>query len=334
VAPPDAERPHITAIGYGPRDVSEVVVGSVAELAGLKGRWPVLWVNVSGLGDAAVVAQVGETFGLHRLALEDVLSPHQRAKVEDYGDHVFLVARVFEGYADGTTEADQLGLFLGDGFVVTFQETRHDVFDPVRERIRRRRALQLEQGADYLAYTLLDAVVDQYFPMLERQGERLEELEDAVLSHPTRESMTAIHALRREMLQVRRVVWPLRESVSALQRLEGRFHAGTRIYLRDLYDHTAQLMDLLENYREVASGLVDVYLSSMSNRMNEVMKVLTIISTIFIPLGFVAGVYGMNFRYMPELDWKWGYGLAWFIILAIGGGLLYYFWRRGWLRRE
>ncbi len=333
---PDAPRPMIQVLAYGPDGVVEDTVEEPEDLGRYLGRWPVTWVNVDGLGDAATLERLGAVFGLHRLALEDVVHVHQRAKVEQYGDRVFIVARMVR--RGEVLEGEQLSLFLGAHAVVTFQERPGDVFEAVRERIRHSGKKIRTAGADYLAYALLDAVVDGYFPVLEEFGERLEQLEERIFARPDETTVTALHQVRRELLDLRRSVWPQRDALNALMRDEVEpFAEETRLYLRDVYDHAVRVIDLVETYRESASSLMDVYLSSLSHRMNEVMKILTIIATIFIPLSFIAGVYGMNFDpevspwNMPELGWSFGYPLALAIMLAVACGLVWYFRRKRWL---
>jgi magnesium transporter len=267
-----------------------------------------------------------------------VLNTHQRSKVEQYGEHLFIVARMLEG-AD-KLESDQLGMFLGKRFLVTFQHTRGDCLDPLRERIRRGRGILRTCGPDYLAYAVLDAVVDSYFPILEIFGEQIETLEDAVIDSADGELIARIHDLKAKLLVVRRAVWPLRESLNELMRdpnpLIGQ---DTRIYLRDCADHTFQIIDLVDTYRELTSDLMGLYHSSLSNRMNEIMQVLTVIATIFIPLTFIVGIYGMNFNTqvspwnMPELNWYWGYPIIWAIMLVVTALLLILFHRKNWLPR-
>ncbi|HSR71864.1 MAG TPA: magnesium/cobalt transporter CorA [Kiloniellales bacterium] len=336
IADPDAQRPRVRIIGYGPDDLEERTIERIEEIEPLIGRWPVTWVNVEGLADLDLIRGLGALFGLHRLALEDVVNVHQRAKVEEYEDHLFIVTRMVE--ANAAPETEQMTLFLDERCLLTFQERHGDGFDPIRERIRGHRGQIRSMGPDYLAYALLDAVIDGYFPVLEAYGEELEEIEDAVMSAPESAQVGEIHGLKRDLLSLRRAVWPQREMIHGLGRDGLRYVSDqTRIYLRDCYDHTVQLIDVLETYREIASGLVDIYLSSVSARMNEVMKVLTIIATIFIPLGFVASVYGMNFDpdvspwNMPELRWAFGYPMALGIMTLVALGLLAYFRAKGWL---
>lgn len=333
---PLAPRPVISLIAYGPMEFTEQAIDDPQKIRDFLGRWPVVWINVDGLGNAEALSQIGTIFSLHRLALEDVVNVHQRAKVDEYADHLFIVARMVEKSAESGTE--QLSIFLGANYVLTFQERAGDCFDPLRDRIRRSRGRVREAGADYLAYCILDGAIDDYFPTLEQYGERLEGLEDDIIAHPGRSCIARIHAIKRELLILRRAIWPLREAVNVLYREHTTIITEpTRLYLRDCYDHTIQVIDLLENHREIASDLMDVYLSSVSNRMNEVMKVLTVITTIFIPLTFIAGIYGMNFDpdsspwNMPELRWRWGYPACMLIMAAIAAGLLISFRRRGWL---
>lgn len=332
---PDAAPAVVQVMAYGRHEMTEVTIDDLELLRTMCGKWPVLWVNVDGVGDAETVRRIGEIFGLHRLALEDVVNTHQRAKAEEYDTHMFVVAQMAE---PGRTGTEQVGIFLGKDFVITFQERTGDPFDPVRERIRAGSARLRSAGPDYLAYTVIDAIVDYYFPLLEGLGDRLDTIEDEVLGSPTRDTMAAIHRVKRELVSVRRAVWPMREAMNALIRNPcDLITDDTRVHLRDCYDHVVQVIDLVETYRDVGSSLTDVYLSSMSNRLNEIMKVLTLFSAIFIPLGFIAGVYGMNFNdaasplNMPELDWYWGYPFALGIMATVALGLLVFFWRKGWI---
>jgi magnesium transporter len=339
VVDPQAPAPAVRIIAYGPDAITEDAVQNLQSIRSAIGKWPVVWVNVDGLGDARVVAELGQIFNIHRLALEDVVNVHQRAKVELYRGHYFVVARMAE--VREKLETEQLSLFLGKNFVLTFQESAGDCFDPVRNRIREQGGRIRHQGADYLAYALLDAIVDNYFPVLEKYGEQIEALEDDLVLHAHSRMVSQIHEAKRDLLALRRAVWPLREALSSLLREPTTFITEeTRIYLRDCYDHTVQIMDLLENYREIASSLMEVHLSSVSNRLNEIMKVLTIFTTLFIPLNFIAGVYGMNFNSqtspwnMPELDWYWGYPFAIVLMIAATALMLLYFRRKGWIWTE
>jgi magnesium transporter len=287
---------------------------------------------VDGVHQTDVLARLGEHFGLHPLTLEDIVSTSQRPKIETFPDYVFIVCRMLRiDPATSRIESEQISLILGRNFVMSFQERAGDVFDPVRERIRLGKGRIRKLGPDYLAYALLDAVVDNYFLVVEKYGEQVEELEGQLLGEPSSDLLRAIHQIKREMILVRRAVWPLREVIGVVLRDESDLiQPGTRLFLRDVHDHTIQVAEVVETFRDVLTGLQDLYLSSLSHRMNEVMKVLTVISTIFVPLTFVAGVWGMNFQHMPELAWRWGYLGAWGVFVAIGGLMVAYFRRKRW----
>jgi magnesium transporter len=334
---PEAPPPVIRVIAYGPDACTEQTVESPALVRAFLQAWPVTWVNVEGLGDATVIRQLGDLFGLHRLALEDVINVHQRAKVEQYGDHHFIVTRMVR--LGERLETEQVSLFLGRNFVLTFQEgLPGDCLEPVRDRLRQGHGRIREAGADYLAYALLDAVIDSYFPVLEEYGERLETLEQELITRPVPGLIPPIHDIKRALLALRRALWPQREALNVLLRDElPLITPETRLHLRDCYDHTVQLIDLMETYRELSSDLMEMYLSSVSNRTNEIMRVLTIIATLFIPLTFLAGIYGMNFDpevspwNMPELKWYWGYPFALAVMALVAISQLLFFRRRGWL---
>ncbi len=332
----DAPRSVVRVLAYGPDRLVDEQLDDFDRLSDLLGTFPVVWVNVDGLGDEATIRKLGEIFGLHSLALEDVVNVHQRPKVEEYADHLFIVLRMV--HFNDSLETEQVGLFLGKNFVVTFQEHEGDCLEPVRQRIKKSQGKIRKVGADYLAYALLDAVVDSYFPIVETYGERLEALDDVITSNGADKVMHEIHNVRGDLLVLRRAIRPLRDSlVQMLPDPHELFTEPTHFFLRDCYDHTVQLIDLLDIYREMCSDLRDFHLTSVSNRMNEIMKVLTIIATIFIPLSFIAGVYGMNFDpdrspwNMPELEWYAGYPFALAIMLAVAIGMVIYFWRKGWL---
>ena len=337
VVDPQAPLPIIRVIAYGSEAVHEELVEDVSRIGSYLGRQPVTWVNVDGLGDAAVIRKLGEIFGIHRLALEDIINSHQRAKVDQYDNHLFVVGRMVE-MADHV-ETEQLSLFLGKSYVLTFQERVGDAFDPVRERIRKAGGRVRNAGPDYLAYALIDAFIDNYFPVLEKYGERLESIEEDVLSRPEPVLVSRMHEVKRDLLTLRRAIWPLRETVNSLVREPSPFISDeTRVYFRDCYDHTIQIIDLLENYRDVASGLMEVYLSSVSNRLNEIMKILTMFTAFFIPLSLIAGIYGMNFNTarspfnMPELNWYLGYPFVLGLMATVALGMVTFFRRKGWLR--
>lgn len=332
ITDPSAAPTRLRVFHFGADHLEELAEPNAAKLRELAARPGVVWLDVAGLSDGARIAEIGEAFGLHRLALEDVLSGHQRPKVEAYPTSLFIVARMPE-QRDARLETDQLSMFLGERFLVTFQSLPGDCFDPVRERLRKPDGRMRTLGPDYLAYALLDATIDSYFPVLEAMGERLEVLEDEVLREPGRDTIPRIHAVRRDLLTLRRAAWPQREAISSLQRETSPWiRPETRPYLNDCYDHTVQTMDLLESYRELGGSLLEVWLSSASNRMGEAMRFLTVISTIFIPLTFIVGLYGMNFDHMPELRWPYGYYLCLTALFLIAAALVGWFWRKGWFR--
>ena len=326
----------IRAITYGPERLTEQTLAAVADLDRLEPEGLVTWIDVQGLGSLDLLRALGQRLGLHALTLADIVHVNQRAKVEGYEGHLFIVVRM--PHLDDHLWTEQLSLIVGASLVVTFQERGGDCFDAVRERLRQGEGRIRGEGADYLAYALLDALIDSYFPLVEHYGEALDAMEQEVVEAPGAGHLTPIHALKRDLLELRRALWPMREVMSHLLRDDVAFvGATTRLFLRDCTDHVFQLMDMVEIDREVASSLVDLHLSSLSMRMNETMKLLTIIATIFIPLGFIAGVYGMNFDRaaspfnMPELGWYLGYPLALGLMLAVAAGLLAYFRRKGWL---
>ncbi len=327
------EPTRITIIDYDERGVREHVVSDVDACAPFLESNSVTWINVDGVHDVEIVRRLGALTGLHPLFVEDICNTTQRPKLEDEGDALFLVLKMLDADTNGDVSTEQVSLVLGRKFVVTFQEYQGDVFDAIRERIRGGKGRIRKMRADYLAYSIVDAIVDRYFLLMEQLGDRIELLEGNLVDSPGRETLATINRLKRELLFLRKSVWPLREVIDRLGRDEFTLiHKETRIYLRDVYDHAVQVIDTVSTMRDMVSGMLDIYLSSMSNRMNEVMKVLTIIATIFIPLTFIAGVYGMNFRHMPELEWHWAYPYTfWPLVLAIGGAMLFFFRRRKWL---
>jgi magnesium transporter len=323
----------IDIMDYDADDFRELKSVSASDTAPFRESPTVTWMNVIGLHDVELIGAIGERFDLHPLVLEDVLSTGQRPKFENLGDYLFIVLKTLHWRRESSdVRTEQISLVLGPSFVVSFQEIPEDPFDNVRERIRTGRGRIRTMGADYLAYALIDAVVDNYFVALESLGERIEVLSEETMGDPTEHTVHDIQSLRHILSDVRRSVWPLREVISAFQREESPLLTETTdVYVRDVYDHTIQVVETIEAYRDIVSGLFDMYLSSVSNRMNEVMKVLTIIATIFIPITFVAGVYGMNFHRMPELAWAWGYPLALFAMLSIALTMVFYFKRKRWL---
>ena len=328
-----AEKPKITIIDYDDSSFQEKEAEDISECYPFRNKPSVTWINVEGLHRVEILEKLGECYGLHPLVLEDILNTDQRPKMEDYGDYLYIVLKMlhFEE-VKGTVETEQISLVLGEHFVISFQEGLDgDVFQPVRERLRNNKGRIRKLGADYLVYSLIDAIVDNYFIILERTGESIEDIEEKVLGNPSTATLNDIHFLKREMIFLRKAVWPLREVVNGLERGDSVLVRGsTKVFLRDIYDHTIQVIDTIETFRDMASGMLDIYLSSVNNWMSAVMKVLTIIATIFMPLTFIAGVYGMNFKYMPELEWRWSYPVLWAIIVLIAGSMVAYFKKKEW----
>jgi magnesium transporter len=324
--------PQLGLISYAPDHFLEKAPCTLEDCLGPRSGEGIHWINVDGLSDPGLLEALLGSFDIHPLVLEDVMALEQRPKLEDYGDYLFAVLNMLS-LEEGTerTASEQVSVILGNGFVLSIQEVPGDVFGSVRDRLRAGKGKLRKMGADALAYSLLDAVVDGYFTVLERLGDRVESLEDELVASPTRETLHSLHDLKRELNFVRRSVWPLRELIGNLERRDSPL-VGEDLapYLRDLYDHTVQVLEAVESLRETLSGFLDIYLSSLSNRMNEIMKVLTVISTLFIPLTFIAGVYGMNFRFMPELEWRLGYPLVWGVMAAVAVFMLRYFRRKKW----
>jgi magnesium transporter len=330
----NADHPQIYLIDYDSTNAIKKQIQSPFECKEYLDTESVTWVDVQGSGNTEFWEKLKTVFDLHPLVLEDVVNVQERPKVEDYEHQLVIIARmVVPKVKVCGFHKEQVSLILGKYYLLTVQEeAEHDCFEPVRSRVDKGKGIIRKQGADYLAYALLDAIIDGFFPVLERYGERIEELEDEVIMNPTRQTLQKIYQIRRELLELRRAIWPQRDAINSLIRDGGELIGKeVRTYLRDCYDHAVQVMDMVETYRELASGLMDVYLSAVGNRMNEIMKVLTVVSAIFIPLTFVAGVYGMNFEHMPELKTRWGYPICLAAMAAIAISLLFFFWQRGWL---
>lgn len=339
VANPNAPQPVVTLIAYKADEVVEKKVEDLASLSSIGSEWHVAWVNIEGLGDAQVITTVGELFGIHQLALEDVMSSHQRAKLEQYGEDLFLISHMIELQEELLTE--QVSFFISEGLVITFQDGPLDCFERVRDRIRRGLGKIRTQGSDYLAYALLDALIDCYFPVLEKYGERLELLEDEIIEKASRTTIAKVHEVKRGLLVMRRAIWPLRDAISLLLKDSSPiFKSGTLVFLRDCHDHAVQICDLIETFRELGSDMMDVYLSSASNRLGEGMKLLTIITTICAPPTVVAGIYGMNFKTevspynMPELSWYFGYPFALGVMFFFIVITTFIFWTQGWMSSQ
>lgn len=328
-----AEKVRIRLVEYDENQCSEQELDSFDSFVPPKASDLVTWINIDGLHQTGVLEKLGEAFGLHPLLLEDVANTDQRPKIEDHDDHLFIVLKMlwYDEDKDEIT-AEQLSIILGSHFVISIAERATVVYDLVRDRVWTRNARIRKMKADYLAYAIIDTVVDHYFLVLEKLGERIESLEDELVSNPKPDVLEEIHTLKQELAFLRKSVWPLREVIGTLERAEFAFCSeALHPFFRDLYDHTIQVVDTVETFRDIVAGMLDIYLSSVSHRLNEVMKVLTMIATIFIPLTFMAGVYGMNFRYMPELEWRWGYPALWAAMLVVGMLMLLFFRRKKWL---
>lgn len=325
----------IDIIDYNEEKFEEKELKNVEECFHYRDQKTVTWINVDGTDQIDQIEKLGKEYGLHPLLLEDIVFADQRPKIDDYGDHIFIIIKMLD-YDDEKKEikVEQVSLVLGKDYVISFQENgkKGDVFDPNRQRIRGNKGKIRKMGADYLLYSLIDTVVDNYFLILEKIGERIEDLESRLIFDPNPDRLRDLYRLKREMIYLRKSVWPLREVISKLEREEyDMVQPSTIIYIKDVYDHTIQIIDSIESYRDIIAGMLDIYLSSLSNKMNSVMKVLTIISTIFMPLTFIVGVYGMNFQYMPELHWRSGYHLVLGACALISGLMIFYFKRKKWL---
>ncbi|MBP2650418.1 MAG: magnesium transport protein CorA [Firmicutes bacterium] len=326
------EKVTISVMDYDASGVREENPKTVGELLRFKNTATVTWINIIGLHDIKIIERIGSCFDIHPLVLEDILDTNHRPKLEDYGHYLYIVLKSFVSQGGDNPEIEQISIIIGENYVITFQEQDEALFNTLRERIRSEKARIRTLGADYLAYALLDTVVDNYFDVLEALGETIEDLEDKLVIEPGRNAMQEIHNLKRRLLNFKKSLWPLREVMGTLGRGESPLvNKATLLYVRDVYDHTIRVIDTLETYRDILSGMLDMYLSGISIRMNQVMKVLTVISTVFIPLTFIVGVYGMNFKYMPELDWEWGYPAIWVVMLLISATMLALFRRRKWL---
>ncbi len=326
------EEAKISVIDFDEASFQELQVATVEECFPFKDKPSITWINIDGLHDTGIIARIGNHFGFHPLLVEDILNTGGRPKIEDFGEYVFVVLKMLYQEEDGgEILSEQISLIFGGNYVISFQESEGDVFNPIRNRIRNGKGKVRKETADYLAYLMIDAIVDNYFSVLENVGDYIDDTEEVLLAKPDAETLQTIHSLKNDMLFLRKSIWPLREIINFLERGESPLiRETTRIYFRDIYDHTIQVMDTLDTFRDIISGMLDTYLSSMSNRMNEVMKVLTIFASIFIPLTFMAGVYGMNFEYMPELKWHWAYPALWVLMLTVALSLVRAFKRKKW----
>jgi len=332
------EKPLITLIEYDRESYERREISDIEECFAYRDNQTITWINIEGLGDLEGFKKLGAHYGLHPLALEDVLTIGQRPKFEEFEQHLFMLLQVVNLDAEGNVTFEQASIFVGKDYVVSIQQSRGNLFEPIRQRLAKGDGNGRKSRADYLAYAILDALVDYYFPVLEALGERIEEMEDQVLEKPSPELIHALHRYRRDLAQLRRASWPQREILTSMQRDEtGIVQEGTKRYLRDCYDHTIQIMDIIESYRELTSSIMEIYLSAVSLRTNDIMRVLTVLSSIFLPLTFLVGVYGMNFApeagpwSMPELYWRWGYPVFWAVSLFIAALMLAIFKKNKWL---
>ncbi len=327
------EKVRIDIMDYDSDNINEKKTDNIEECFIYKDSSSVTWIDIKGIHDVNITSKAGEHFGIHPLILEDILNTNQRPKAEIFDDHIYIVLKMLSfNVPEGLVDSEQVSIIIGKNYVISFQEKEDDIFEPLRERIRKSKGRIRTAGADYLAYSILDVITDNYFLVLEKVGEQMEELEEQLLKGPKQETLNLLYILKRETMLLRKSVWPLRELSLKLERSESAIISEkTHPFLRDLYDHTIQVIDTVETYRELLAGLIELYMSSISNKMNEIMKVLTIIATIFIPLTFIAGVYGMNFHFMPELEWHWAYFAVLALMLVIGGGMLIFFRRKRWI---
>jgi len=325
------EKTEIKIIDYNKEKFKELTCKRIEECYPFDNKSTVTWINVDGIYETEVIEKIGKNFNIHPLVLEDIVNTSQRPKIEDYNDYIYIVLKMLHQVEDEIF-SEQVSFILSNNFVISFQESKGDVFNHVRKRISNNKGNIRKNGTDYLTYALIDAIVDHYFIILEKIGEKIEQIEEEVIDDPTPKIMQKIYSLKRDIIYLRRSVWPLREVISGMQREKSRLiKTSTNVFLRDLYDHTIQVMDTIETYRDMVSGMLDIYMSSVSNKMNEVMKVLTIFAAIFIPLTFIVGIYGMNFHHMPELEWSLGYPLILLAMLTIGIVMLLFFKRKKWL---
>lgn len=341
----EATEPSISLISYDQNEIEEFSISNeelltdsgaalrLKELISQKNN--ITWIDIQGLGSESVLKKIAELFELHLLTIADVVNVPQRPKTDLYDTYSLSIGFMAKLKNQDEIDLEQISVIWSDKYVITFQERFGDILDPVRERIRKGKGPIRKSGNDYLAYAIIDTTIDGFYPVLEQVGEKLEDLEGQIINSPDENSLQKIYKLKRELLSLRRIVWPQREAINHLAREENDFvKKSTRVFFRDTYDHIIQIIDVIETYRELAGSFMDVYLSSLSNKMNEVMKVLTIIGTIFIPLSFFAGIFGMNFEYMPELKWKWAYPTFWIVMLSSAATMIYYFKKKGWIGKD
>jgi len=322
----------IRVIDYDDANLQEKTVRQISECFPFRDTETVTWINIDGLGDSKIIEDLGKHFAIHPLIVEDIFNTEQRPKTEDLGQYLYIHLKMISlSDTEPGIKIEHISLLLGPNYLISFQENIGDIFDPVRERIRKNGRIR-KYGPDHLAYALIDAIVDNYFIVMEKLEGQVEDLEEELVTNPTQDSLQKINSLKKDIIFIRKSVWPLREVINTLERSESPLVLeSTAIYLRDVYDHTIQVIDTLETFHDMVSGMIDIYLSGLSYKMNEIMKVLTLIATIFIPLTFIVGVYGMNFRYMPEIEWEYGYYSVLIVMILIVMGMLTYFHRKKWI---
>lgn len=331
IGKPYTEKSKITLIRYTETFYSKKEIDSLASLGLQKEEEIITWITVDGLQDTAMLEELGNIYNLHPLVLEDILNTNQRPKMEDYGDYLYFVLRNFSDLGNGDLISEQISIILGKNFVLSFREKESAIFDPIQTRLSGNKGRIRKAGADYLLHAIIDNIVDNYFVSLEALEEEIEFLEDDLVKRTTPVTLQAIHNLKRKLIFMRKSLWPLREAISALERSDSLLISeATGIYFKDIFDHVIAIIDSVETFRDMLSGMLDIYLSSVSNRLNEIMRVLTVIATIFMPLTFMAGVYGMNFKYMPELEWRWGYFGTLGFMLIVALSMIYYFKKKKW----
>jgi magnesium transporter len=326
-----SEKTKITLIRFDESTFVEKEVNSMPDLAKEKKKQGLIWINIDGLQDVSLLEEIGNMFGLHPLILEDILNTNQRPKIEDLTDYIYIVLRNFHNQDNDTLQSGQISIILGKNFVLSFQEKESALFEPIRERLRNNKGKIRKAGCDYLVHALIDNIVDNYFIILETLEDKIEDLENDLIRQTTPATIQTIHNLKRDLIFFRKSLWPLRETISSLQRSDSPLiDEPNVIYFKDIFDHIIAIIDTVETFRDMLSGMLDIYLSSVSIKLNEVMKVLTVIATVFMPLTFLAGVYGMNFKYIPELQWRFGYFIIWTVMLAIAAVMLYFFKKKKW----
>jgi magnesium transporter len=323
----------ISIMDYSPDHLDEFSEATAEDIHNCMAKDSVTWINISGIHDMAIVEKIGEMFNLHPLLMEDLVNTHHRSKIDDYEDYLFLVLKmVFQEPGESSLLFEHVCLVIGPNYLISFQEREGDVFGPVRERLKKSKGRIRKSGSDYLGYALIDMIVDHYYVVLEKMGENFENIQEEALESPTAKTLNDIHEARHQVVLLRKTIWPMREMVGSLLRgTSDVFHEDIMIYLRDVYDHTIQVIDTVETYRDLLASTLDTYMSSVSNKMNEIMKVLTVIATLFIPLTFLAGVYGMNFKYMPELEWRYAYPAFWVMVIVCLSLMFWWFKTKKWL---